>query len=221
MSDKISDSCVDLIFEDKNFLVFDKASGVEFHGDNGLVNLVRSSWPMALGVHRLDKETTGIILFAKTKEVQSKISKLFEERQVQKTYIALSDKKPAKKQGQVKGDIEKTRGGSYKLSRTQVNPSVTKFQSNFFEADHLRGFLLWPKTGKTHQLRVVLKSLKSPILGDSRYKGSESDRMYLHAAKLEFEFEGEKFCFVCLPNSGEYFLKEEVQAYFKTELENS
>ena len=128
------------------------------------------------------------------------VDALLANKKVTKTYIALSDKKPRKKQGRVKGDLEKGRGGSYHLKRTLENPSITDFQSRYLEKFELREFELMPKTGKTHQLRVVMKSLGSPILGDKRYGGSEASRMYLHASKLTFGRKSKLCEFTDLPH---------------------
>lgn len=196
-----------LKFENTKFIIISKFPEVDFHGENGIVDCLRREFPEALGVHRLDKATSGIMVFAKSRDVQIKLSKNFELREVKKTYVAISDKKPAKKQGVVKGDLEKARGGSYKLTRSLVNPSYTKFKSFYNNDLGLRGFFLYPKTGKTHQLRVVLKSLGSSILGDKRYGGTCSDRMYLHAYSLEFSLDGERFEFFDYPVHGEKFLK--------------
>lgn len=64
-----------------------------------------------------------------------------------------------------------------------------------------------PKTGKTHQLRVAMKSLGSPILGDNLYSGNQSDRVYLHAYQIEFDYQNEHFCVQALPESGQIWQK--------------
>ncbi|MFT6630656.1 MAG: tRNA pseudouridine32 synthase/23S rRNA pseudouridine746 synthase [Bacteriovoracaceae bacterium] len=194
------------IFENEKFIIIAKNPGIEFHGDGGIIELLRKDFPEIHGVHRLDKATSGLMLFAKDKGTQSELSKLFQSKKVQKIYIAISDKKPNKKQGLVKGDLEKTRNGSYKITRNLLNPSTTKFKSFYSPEFSLRGFYLFPMTGKTHQLRVVLKSIGAPILGDIRYGGTHSDRMYLHAFSLKFELKGELFEFENYPELGDLYL---------------
>lgn len=184
-----------VIYENNDFLIVSKPAGIEYHGDSGLVALIRQDNAQLIGVHRLDRDTTGAIIFAKNKEVASKLGLMFQNREISKTYIALAGNKPSKKQGMISGDIVKTRGGSYTLKRSQDNPSITQFMSKSL-FDGVRLYWLIPKTGRTHQLRVVLKSIGVPILGDKRYGGDSSDRMYLHAFKLEFEWEGEKIIVV-------------------------
>ena len=80
----------------------------------------------------------------------------------------------------------KARNGSYRLLRTLDNPAITRFWSRLDTSFGERLFLLKPHTGKTHQLRVAMKSLGAPIFGDTRYGGDEADRTYLHAWALEF-----------------------------------
>jgi tRNA pseudouridine32 synthase/23S rRNA pseudouridine746 synthase len=87
------------------------------------------------------------------------------------------------------------------LASTQINPAVTQFISQNCRPNE-RWFLLKPHTGKTHQLRVALKSLGAPIAGDRRYdaveKAQHEDRGYLHAYALRFEYDGEDYEFACL-----------------------
>lgn len=150
-------------------------------------------------VHRIDKPTSGLLLVAHTEAANRVLSGAFAKRDIKKEYWAISDQKPKKKQGWVKGDMEKSRRGQYKLLRTQNNPAITQFNS-FLIAPGLRGFILRPTSGKTHQLRVAMKSLGAPILGDEMYGGSTADRMYLHAAKLEFTWQQQAMNFVAPVN---------------------
>lgn len=203
------------VFENTDFVVVDKESGVDFHGEVGLLTQLRISEEELHGVHRLDKETSGLILFAKTKEIQAELSQLFSNRLVTKFYMAISDKKPKKKMGMIKGDLEKGRGGSYYLKSTQKNPSITSFISCSVPSLSKKIFLLKPKTGKTHQLRVVMKSIGAPILGDTRYGGSASDRMYLHAFYLGFKFRDIEYNFYIYPEFGDEFKESDIKDKFK------
>lgn len=160
-------------------------------------------WP----VHRLDKATSGLVIFAKSAQAAADFTPLFSEHAIKKHYIAIALGKPKKKQGWVKGDMEKGRNGSWLLTRTHTNPAVTQFQSCALETelkDAKRLYLIKPKTGKTHQIRVALKSLGCPILGDLRYKGAVSDRCYLHAIALSFEWKAQTFSFAALPEQGNW-----------------
>jgi tRNA pseudouridine32 synthase/23S rRNA pseudouridine746 synthase len=90
------------------------------------------------------------------------------------------------------------------------NPAVTQFFS-YSIGNKQRLYLLKPHSGKTHQLRVALSSIGAPIVGDPLYNTqSLADRGYLHAYALKFTYLGEQFEYISAPNSGEYFLTEQV-----------
>ncbi|WP_196140556.1 TIGR01621 family pseudouridine synthase [Aliikangiella sp. G2MR2-5] len=207
-----------IIFENNELIIVHKPDNTSFHIDNddaGFFNLVSEFtgiklWP----VHRLDKLTSGLIIFAKSASIAAELGKLFEQHKIKKTYLAISDKKPKKKQGKIIGDMKKVRSGSWKLSNSKENPAITHFFSHSIEAGK-RLFWLEPKTGKTHQLRVALKSIGSPILGDKRYSGSDADRGYLHAYKIEFSLLNKHYSFSALPLSGESFVSTNFQDALK------
>lgn len=203
------------IFDNNDFIVVSKPEGIGFHneaGDEGFFNIVRNNLGYEIyPVHRLDKMTSGLIIFAKTKDSANKLSVLFREREVEKYYIALSDKKPSKKMGKVVGGIEKARDGKWKLTRERFNMSVTVFTSLRLTSGKYF-FIVKPLTGRTHQIRVVLKSLGSPIMGDYLYADASSkyDRGYLHSWAVRFSYKGRKYEFFQLPESGEFFQDEEI-----------
>lgn len=197
-----------LIADETHFVVVSKDSGISFHGEGFVAKIKEDMGYELFAVHRIDKITSGLLIFAKTKEAADKLSKMFQNKTINKTYLALSNQRPGKKQGQIKGDLKKTRNGSYKLLRSMDNPSMTSFHSTLLE-DTLRLFVLSPITGRTHQLRVVMKSLGSPILGDMRYGGSEADRGYLHCYALKFNLDEISYSFQFFPDSGKKFLKYE------------
>ncbi len=155
-------------------------------------------------VHRLDKVTSGVMVFALNAEVAADLAEQFKQREVVKYYLALSDRKPRRKQGAIVGDMEKARRGGWKLLHSKQNPAVTQFFSASVKPG-LRLFIVKPSTGKTHQIRVALKSEGSPILGDGIYGSTKSDRTYLHAFSLAFKVKGENYRFSCLPDESENF----------------
>ena len=176
-----------VLFEDENLLVVNKPQGVNVHSDNdelGLVarlnNLYQKKFFL---VHRLDKMTSGILLLAKNSSYAATLAGYFAEKLTEKYYLAISTGRPNKKQGLIIGDMVSTRRGSWKLTRSRKNPAITQFFSQSI-GNGLRGYLLKPITGKTHQLRVAMKSISAPILGDSRYGGEDADRGYLHSTIL-------------------------------------
>ncbi len=202
-----------IIFENNDFLVVDKNPEIDFHTNGetlGLAAQLKKDFPMAntLPVHRLDKATSGLIIFAKGRENAAKFSALIREQKIEKYYIAISDSKPNKKQGSIIGDMERTRSGNWKLLRSKKNPAITSFFSKGMGKKGLRIFLIRLYTGKTHQIRVALKSISSPIIGDARYyKRSVSDRMYLAAYSLRFSFKDKKYDFKVIPEIGKLFKK--------------
>ncbi|WP_432452037.1 TIGR01621 family pseudouridine synthase [Agarivorans sp. QJM3NY_29] len=197
-----------LVAEHPDFLVLNKPCGLNFHTEDGalgLVELAKLQFAMPLWpVHRLDKLTSGLLLLAKTKQAASEFQELFSQGQVDKYYLAIASAKPKKKQGLIKGDMLKARNGSWKLAKTTNKPAITQFFSYAVQAKR-RLFLLKPRTGRTHQLRVALKSLGSPILGDQRYAGEAAARGYLHAYALHFVWHGEPQSFIAEENlDGEF-----------------
>ncbi len=201
------------IYENDDFIVIDKPSGISFHnqqGTSGIHTLLKAQlgdniWP----VHRLDKIISGLLIFAKSQYVAAELGKMFEQRKIDKTYIALGDKKPKKKQGHIIGDMKKSRRGSWKLCQSKVNPATTHFQSRSL-LPGIRLYWITPTTGKTHQIRVALKSIGAPILGDQRYSGSNAVRGYLHAYQLSFSWRDEHSNIHCRPNFGKYFVSNEI-----------
>jgi len=201
-------SDLNVLFQDDSLCVIHKPAGIAFHSTDdamGIVQLVKQHFGETnyYPVHRLDKMTSGLMIFARTPEINADLSKLFAEKKMEKYYLAVSLTKPNKKQGAIVGDMQKGRRGSYLLLRSKNNPSVTRFFARSFSMNNENKrawfFVLKPETGKTHQLRVALKSLGSGVLGDTRYSQDVAERGYLHAYKIRFELK-DKFYEFCDPN---------------------
>lgn len=208
---------ITIISEHPDFLIAVKPTDVSVHDDDGegegFLNLLRAKREESslMLVHRLDRLTSGLMIISRNEEATKIFNEMFQTHKIQKKYLALSDSKPSKKQGAIRGDLEKGRGGAYYLKRTTSNPAHTTFITQLINGK--RVFILSPKTGKTHQLRVTMKALGAPILGDTLYGGKESDRMYLHAYELSFSYKGEDFHFVSYPEEGEEFLRLELKEF--------
>ena len=207
---------LEIVYQTDDFIISYKPCGLSVHKDQseiGLTTLLAEQLdvPQVWLVHRLDKVTSGLLILALNAESAAEFFRLFSEHHVQKTYLALSNQKPKKKQGLIIGDMQKVRNGAWKLCQSKENPAITRFESVSCEPN-LRLFILKPQTGKTHQLRVAMKSLGSPILGDALYgkKTENIDRTYLHAARLQFEFKGQTFDVFTLPKEGEWWHREGV-----------
>ena len=209
---------LDIIYQTDDFIIIYKPCGISVHKDQseiGLTTLLAEQFsvPQVWLVHRLDKVTSGLLILALNAESAAEFFRLFSEHHIQKTYLALSNQKPKKKQGLIVGDMQKARNGAWKLCQSKENPAITRFESVSCEPN-LRLFILKPQTGKTHQLRVAMKSLGSPILGDLLYgKNTENiDRTYLHSARLQFEFKGQAFDVFIPPKEGEWWHREGVMS---------
>lgn len=209
------------IFDSPSFIIVSKPAGENFHSEEKAGFVARISQLLNIHlfpVHRLDKMTSGLVILAKDSETAAQFGKMFEERKIEKYYLAISMRKPKKKMGWIKGDMDKARRGDYKLLPTMENPAITQFVSCALRT-HERFFLIKPYTGKTHQIRVALKSLGSPIAGDERYAQADEARKeargYLHAYALRFTLNGEDFSFVLPPEEGERFKSTECTAQLK------
>ena len=154
--------------------------------------------------HRLDKDTSGLWLVARTTEANQILSRAFAERKVAKPYLAVTEKAPSKKQGSVIGDMERSRRGQWILTKSRKNPAITRFKSvGMVDGNRLVACI--PESGKTHQIRVAMKSLGSPIIGDPIYNAGRNvryDRLYLHAYVLGFYWQDQYYRFELAPNCG-------------------
>lgn len=209
-----------IVLDHQDFIVVNKPFGISVHSDDGVPGLVpqlcdQLSVPKLWLAHRLDKVTSGLLILAKNAEAAAIFGTLFSTHQIQKYYLAIASKKPKKKQGAIIGDMRKTRNGKWALSSDRQNPAITQFFSHSLMPGQ-RLFVLKLHTGKTHQIRVAMKSLGSPILGDNLYNGMSSDRTYLHAYALAFEYRGEPISVICKPDSGEHFAEISTSEPFQT-----
>jgi tRNA pseudouridine32 synthase/23S rRNA pseudouridine746 synthase len=205
---------ISIVYEHSDWWLCHKPAGLGFHNEEealGFISVLRAQlgcdvWP----VHRLDKLTSGLILVAKSKVSCAELCQLFSDRLVEKYYLAICPNTLKKKQGKVAGDMAKSRRGSYKLLKSHENPAVTQFFSKSIGSG-LRLCLLKPTTGKTHQLRVALKSLGAAVIGDEMYAAKKADRMYLHAYAMRFNYQGSQYEFVLGVDSGEKFSGPEIE----------
>ncbi|PMH46713.1 RNA pseudouridine synthase [Vibrio sp. 10N.286.49.B3] len=195
----------DILLDHPDFIVINKHPNVSVHKDDGDTMLLQEVGKITGDqqlylVHRLDKMTSGILLLARCQSAARELSQLFADRNVNKYYLAIGSKKPKKKQGLIKGDMERSRRSAWKLLASQNNPALTQFFSLAGEPGE-RLFLCKPYTGRTHQIRVALKSLGSAIVGDPIYNpSSEADRGYLHAFAIQFEYQQQSYQVVCDPS---------------------
>lgn len=209
----------DLIIADgKDYFVINKPAGLLVHPqspiwetnpeaafavEETLVSLILANPPKGFDkntpraglVHRLDRETSGIMLLAKNADFQAAMTELFAGREVHKTYHSIACGEVPDDSGRIEVPIGRVAGGKIKASdvgREAITEyKVLKRQNGFTYIE------LYPRTGRTNQLRVHLSWLGYPVLGDWLYKGATAPRLMLHARKLEFKhpFTGRKLTF--------------------------
>lgn len=192
-----------ILFEDEELLVINKPAHMVVHPGAGnpshtFVNallyhcktLPQSSSLRPGIVHRLDKETSGVLVAAKTERAHQKLVELFATRQVKKSYIAICIGNPG--QREIEGPIGRHPTKRKEMSIVASGKSAKTLVKTVGFDGTLSVVHLEPFTGRTHQLRVHLKSVGTPILGDKVY-GSEKmnekwhiERQLLHAQRLEF-----------------------------------
>jgi 23S rRNA pseudouridine1911/1915/1917 synthase len=136
-------------------------------------------------VHRLDRATSGVMICAKTETALKQLQKQFSERKTKKTYIAIIAGRLANPEAIIDMPIERNpkQPQTFRVGR-QGKPAITQYKT-LKVSDNYSLVELKPTTGRTHQLRVHLKHLGHPIVGDNLYGGMPADRLYLHALSLE------------------------------------
>lgn len=213
---------LEVMFEDDYLLVLNKPAGIVVHPAPGnwtgtLVNALLHHFQTSGGtvssiggkerpglVHRLDKETSGVMVIAKTDQAHRHLAAQFKHHSIARIYEALIVGVPRKGRGLIELAIGRDSRERKKFSARTTRPkdSITEYQVDRRFGKLASHVLLYPKTGRTHQLRVHLTSLGHPILGDPTYGGRkvcvldgiEIPRVMLHARTLGFQH----------PASGEY-----------------
>lgn len=182
--------------EHETFLAFDKPYDIRTHqvadGQFGFVEFLNEKIEESLFVvHRLDKGTSGIILFARSREAAADLGSLFEKHLIEKTYYFLTHRKISATELLITSHIEKQNGSYYNIEEREPN-SETQLQ--FIKS--LGVYDLWqakPKTGKPHQIRLHAEKAGVPILGDEEHGGKPFFRLALHAGRIEFSLNGTRF----------------------------
>ncbi len=191
-----------LVYEDAELLVIDKPAGMPVHpgpGHHGdtLVNALVARWPdvSVVGqparpglVHRLDADTSGLIVVAKTARAHAHLSGQFAERRVEKMYTALVSGSPRLHEAVIEAPIARSRSHRQKMAVISTGrPASTHYTvvrrfgaSTLVEAR--------PRTGRTHQIRVHFHSVGHPVIGDALYGSADPhlDRHFLHASAIGF-----------------------------------
>ena len=180
-----------IIYEDENVLVVDKPAGLLSEA-KGEYCPERTLADFGYIAHRLDRDTSGVMILAKTPETQKFLKKQFQDRKVHKTYEAIVEGRPKLEAARIDLPLlrDKKRPTTFRVD-PNGKPAET-FYKVLKSNDRYALLELKPTTGRTHQLRVHMKYLGHPILGDSVYGDGNADRLYLHACELEITLPGGK-----------------------------
>jgi tRNA pseudouridine32 synthase/23S rRNA pseudouridine746 synthase len=196
---------MNILYVDTSLLAVDKPSGLATipggwdQGEASLSKLLEAEYGRLWIVHRLDKVTSGVVVFARTADAHRTLSILFESRFVSKTYRALVNGLPAWDNHTARHRLRPDVGHTHRtaIDHAHGKPASTHFRVlERFAAHSL--LEATPETGRTHQVRAHAAALGFPLLGDTLYGAPETGliaRPALHAYSLKFEFEGKPFSF--------------------------
>jgi 23S rRNA pseudouridine1911/1915/1917 synthase len=197
---------LNVIFEDNHLIVINKQAGTlvqgDETGDEPLNDLVKSyiktkynkPGDVFLGtVHRLDRPTSGIVLFAKTSKALTRMNELFKTKDIQKTYWAITEKEPSKKNGVCVDYLLKNEKQNKSFVKTEKTPGAKRAELSYRligKGENYSFIEVNPATGRHHQIRVQLSTIGCIIKGDLKYGAKRSNKdgsISLHARKLVFK----------------------------------
>ena len=187
-----------MIYKDANLLAINKPSGLAVQGgtntsrhvDGMLEALQFEAEEKPKLVHRIDKDTSGVLVLARHRQAADDLTKAFRTHNLQKTYLALTVGCPKKMSGEINAPLEKI--GEKSLISENGKPAVTAYDVLDNVGDKFALIAASPLTGRTHQIRAHLESIGCPIIGDDKYFGGErkkfsniTDKLHLHAYKID------------------------------------
>jgi 23S rRNA (cytosine1962-C5)-methyltransferase len=191
-----------VIFEDDHLLAVNKPAGWNTHAPSpyageGIYDWLRNReprWAALAIIHRLDKETSGVLVFGKSPLANRSLTEQFTRREVRKSYLLLTDRSVPRKTMTIKSSL--ARVGDKYASRSSGEPAETRFlpagplAAQIPLPSSASPFFAWevePLTGRTHQIRVQAAESGFPILGDTLYGGTPAARVFLHARDIRFK----------------------------------
>ena len=190
-----------LIEDNNDFIVINKRSGISTQGGtkskNNLIDIFSNSSifkdAKPYSVHRLDKDTSGVMIIAKNYSSAKLLTSLFRLRKIHKTYLAICHGIFKNKRGEIRGNLVK-----YEREKKITELAITNY--NVINSNNLFSFVeLNPITGRKHQLRKQLSFMGNPIVGDNKYnvikKNKNEKKLMLHAYKTKFIINNKKFNF--------------------------
>jgi len=203
-----------VIYKDENILAINKPPGLAAQGGTNVKESVDEALDfLKFGlderprlVHRIDKDTSGVMLLARNRKSAVTLGKMFKEKGIKKTYWALTAKVPENIEGKISAPLAAKSSDGYS-EKTSVDASGKKAITMYRVKEKVGevAFVeLEPLTGRMHQLRAHMAYIGCPILSDGKYGGREafitglSDKMHLHARSIEFKLSGKKI-FVTAP----------------------
>jgi 23S rRNA pseudouridine1911/1915/1917 synthase len=210
-----------VLYEDEHLAVVNKHAGMVVHPAHGnehgtLVNAVLHHWPQTATVgdddtragivHRLDKETSGVILIALTDPARENLMAQFKDRTIEKHYLALTERQPPNDRGKIDAPIGRDAKNRKRMAVVRDGrESVTEFQIRERYSGDYALLDVHPITGRTHQIRVHLAFIECPIVGDTvyGYRKQRQKALFLHAYRISFDhpYTGERMTFEApLPN---------------------
>ena len=182
-----------VIYEDDNLVVFNKPAG--------MLSIKKGAYLAEVSIddfgdpaHRLDRDTSGVVIVAKNSETKSLLQKQFADRKTHKTYYAVVVGHPKQPHAIISVPLTRNlKKPTTFIASKEGREAITEYQI-VAQNDRFSLVELRPRTGRTHQLRIHMAHIGTPILGDRVYnpKSPKADRMYLHAANLEITIPGGK-----------------------------
>lgn len=197
---------VKIIEENEDFLIVFKPKGVSVENKNYLdspvinelqkINSKKYNYNNLGLVHRLDKDTAGLLILARNDDAFAQFLEMFKNREVQKTYHATVWGVPKKKDGEIRRNIERdwSQKNKVKICQEGGREAITEYKVLHFDGKKSL-IKCRPKTGRMHQIRVHLASLGTPILGDKIYGNGDGLDLHLKAVGLKFKFKNKTYNF--------------------------